>query len=63
MVETFRRVNDVELPYEIADRREGDVPYCVADPTKANKVLLWECKKTLDDMCRDSWRWQKNCIG
>ncbi len=63
MVETFRRVNDVELPYEIADRREGDVPYCVADPTKANKVLLWECKKTLDDMCRDSWRWQKNCIA
>ena len=40
-------------------RRDGDVDACYADPTKAKELLGWTATKTLEDMCRDSWRWQK----
>ena len=52
------------LPYEIVGRRAGDVAVCYADPSKAKKVLGWEAKRNLDDMCRDAWNWQtKNPNG
>ena len=60
MVHTFREVNQVELPYKIADRRPGDIATCYADPAKSAEVLGWKAEKNLADMCRDSWRWQKN---
>ena len=60
MVHTFREVNQVELPYKITDRRPGDIATCYADPAKSAEVLGWKAEKTLGDMCRDSWRWQKN---
>ena len=59
MVEAFERVNGVKVPYVIAPRRPGDVDACFADPAKAKEVLGWEARKTLDDMCRDAWRWQR----
>jgi UDP-glucose 4-epimerase len=59
VVKTFERVNGITIPYEIAPRRPGDIAVCYADPTKARNVLGWTAKKNLDDMCRDSWRWQK----
>ena len=59
MVNTFRTVNDVPLPYEIAPRRPGDIGTCYADPAKSAAVLGWKAEKTLADMCRDAWRWQK----
>ncbi len=59
VVKAFERVNGITIPYEIAPRRPGDIAVCYADPTKARDVLGWTAKKTLDDMCRDSWRWQK----
>ena len=40
--------------------RPGDVITCYADATKAKEELGWEAKLTIDDMCRDSWNWQKN---
>ena len=42
------------------ERRPGDVAACYADPAKAKLELGWEAKKNLEDMCRDSWRWQSN---
>ena len=60
MVRTFQEVNLVELPYEIAPRRPGDLPTCYADPSKSREVLNWRAEKDLADMCRDSWNWQKN---
>ena len=58
MVEAFSRVNGVSVPYRIAPRRPGDVAACYADPTKAREVLHWQATHTLEDMVRDSWRWQ-----
>ena len=59
IVNTFSRVNQVPVPYVIGPRRDGDVDACYADPTKAKELLGWTATKTLEDMCRDSWRWQK----
>ena len=59
MVKSFTSVNDVAVPYVITDRRPGDIATCYADPAKSAQVLHWRAEKTLDDMCRDSWNWQK----
>ena len=59
MVDTFIRVNNVELPYKYAPRREGDVPVLYSDATKAKNELGWVATKTLEDMCRDSWNFVK----
>ncbi len=60
MVNSFVSVNQVAVPYVISDRRPGDIATCYADPAKSAQVLGWKAEKTLDDMCRDSWNWQKN---
>ena len=60
MVHTFRDVNNVALPYVITDRRPGDIATCYADPGKSARILGWKAEKNLEDMCRDSWNWQKN---
>ena len=60
IVNTFSRVNEVEIPYDILDRRPGDVAIVTADPEKANKELNWTANLGLEEMCRDSWNWQKN---
>jgi len=56
LVETFKRVNGVDVPYSIAPRRPGDNATSYADPTKAEKALGFKAEKTVEDMCRDSWR-------
>ena len=60
IVNAFIKVNGVDVPYVIAPRRPGDVDECYADPAKAQELLGWKAEKTLEDMCRDSWRWQSN---
>jgi len=60
MVRTFSSVNHVPVPYVIAERRPGDLATVYADPAKAKKDLGWEAERNLEDMCRDSWNWQKN---
>ena len=60
IVKTFSSVNNIEIPYKIMDRRPGDVATVTADPTKANEKLGWSAKFGLEQMCRDSWNWQKN---
>ena len=59
MVHTFMEVNGVDVPYTITDRRPGDIATCYADPGKSAEKLLWKAEKTLADMCRDAWNWQK----
>ena len=64
MVHTFIDVNRVPVPYEITERRPGDIATCYADPAKSAEKLGWKAEKTLADMCRDSWNWQsKNPMG
>ena len=57
MVDTFKRVNNVDLPYEYAPRRPGDLPVLYSDATKAKNELGWVANKTIEDMCRDSWNY------
>ena len=59
MINAFEKANGVKIPYVIAPRRDGDVAECYANPKKAKEILGWEAKKNLEDMCRDSWNWQK----
>ena len=56
---TFERVNDVTIPFEIVPRREGDVATSFADNTRAVAELGWTPQYTLEDMLADSWNWQK----
>lgn len=58
VVKTFERVNGIAIPYEVTARRPGDIAECYADAGKANRLLGWKAEKSLEDMCRDSWRWQ-----
>ena len=59
IINTFERVNRVHVPFKIEARRPGDIAECWADPAKAEQVLGWHAEKTLEDMCRDAWRWQQ----
>lgn len=64
VVKAFEKATKKEIPYELVDRRPGDVATCFADPSKALKELGWKTERTLEDMCRDSWKWQsKNPEG
>ena len=59
MIESFEKANNIKVPYVIKPRRIGDVAVCFADVTKAEKELGWKAKYNLEEMCRDSWNWQK----
>ena len=59
IVKAFESANGVSIPYEITDRRPGDIATCYADPSKSRHVLHWQAEKDLADMCRDAWNWQK----
>ena len=58
LVNTFEMVNNIKIPYEIANRREGDCPTVIADNSLALSYLDWEPKRSLEDMCLDGWKWQ-----
>ena len=60
IVKAFEKACGKKIPYEIRQRRPGDIASCYADPSLAKKELGWSAKRTLEDMCADSWRWQKN---
>ncbi|HRT69353.1 MAG TPA: UDP-glucose 4-epimerase GalE [Bacilli bacterium] len=59
IIKTFEAVNKVKIPYTINPRRPGDIDECYADTTKAKKELDFVAMYTLEDMCRDSWNFQK----
>lgn len=58
LIEAFSKATDKEIPYAIAPRRPGDIDAYYASPEKANQELGWYAKKTIEDACLDSWRWQ-----
>ena len=60
MVKAFEKANGIKIPYELVDRRPGDLATCYSTPAKSEKVLGWKAEFGLEDMCRDSWNWQKN---
>ena len=59
MVQAFAKAAGRPVPYEVVDRRVGDVAVCYADPTLAKRLLGWQAKLGIDDMCADTWRWQQ----
>jgi UDP-glucose 4-epimerase len=60
VIAAYERQSGRPIPYEIVDRRAGDVAANWADVSKARRDLGWEATRDLDDMCADSWRWQQN---
>ena len=60
LLHAFERASGREIPYEILDRRPGDIAASYADPTRAHSELGWRAEKTIDDMCADTWRWQSD---
>ena len=58
LVDTFERVNNIKLPHRFGPRRPGDVDICYANADKAYELLGWKTEYTLEDMCRDGYRWQ-----
>jgi UDP-glucose 4-epimerase len=63
LIKTFNKVNNLDVPYELHDRRKGDVEICYADPSSAKKYLNWHCLKNLESMCKDSWAPYGDIIG
>ena len=60
LLETFQKVNNIDIPYLYTCRRKGDFARAVANNSLAIARLNWAPKKTLEDMCRDGWLWQVN---
>ncbi|KAK4134678.1 UDP-glucose 4-epimerase [Trichocladium antarcticum] len=60
MIKAFSKVVGRDLPYEVAERRQGDVLDLTANPARANEELKWKTQLTLEDACADLWRWVEN---
>lgn len=60
VVRAFEKASNMKVPYEIKERRAGDIPTCYADPKLAEKELGWVAKFDIETMCKDAWNWQKN---
>lgn len=58
MVKAFEKASGKNIPYKIVDRRSGDIATCYADPAYAKEKLAWKAEYELDEMCKDTWRWQ-----
>jgi len=64
MVKAFETASGKAVPYKIAARRPGDIAACWADPTAALEILGWQAQRGLQEMCKDTWRWQsQNPVG
>lgn len=60
LVKAFEEANEMEVPFEVVERRSGDIASCYADATKAQQQLGWTAKRDLISMCRDAWQFEKN---
>ena len=58
VVKGFEAATGITIPYEVVERRPGDVAKLQACPKKAEELLGWTAKRSLYDMCRDGWAWQ-----
>ena len=59
LINKFVEINKCKVPYSFCERRLGDVPFLVANNKKALSTLNWKPKRTIEDMCKDGWRWQR----
>jgi len=59
LVQTFEKVNGVKIPLQVGKRRAGDLPTSYTDPSLAMKELHWQAELSVEDICRDAWRWQQ----
>lgn len=59
VVNAFKKASGIDIKYEIVARRAGDLATCYSDPSKAYKELGWKAERDIEEMCEDSWRWQK----
>jgi UDP-glucose 4-epimerase len=60
LVHAFETANNLQIPYKVYERRAGDIAEFYADASKAEKELGWKAVRTIEDMCKDAWNWQKN---
>ena len=60
VIHAIEKASGVKVNYKIVDRRPGDLAVCYSDPSKALKELGWKAERGIEEMCADSWRWQKN---
>ena len=60
VVKAFEKANGIKIKYSIKPRRAGDIATCYCNPAKAKAELGWEAQYGIEEMCRDSWNWQKN---
>ncbi len=60
VIRAFEQASGREVPFQIVDRRPGDIASCYADPARALALLGWRAERPLDAMCVDHWRWQSN---
>lgn len=58
LVHAFEQVTEQSVPYQITQRRAGDVAICYADPSLAKTLMGWQAKYNIQQMCADTWRWQ-----
>ena len=58
VIAAFERATGIRIPYEIVDRRAGDVTEAWADPAYAEELLNWKARRTLEEMLSDAWCWQ-----
>ena len=63
LIKTFEEINNVKVPYIFGPRRDGDIDVCYSDVSLAKSKINWTTSRTIIDMCRDEWRWQKNNIA
>ncbi len=63
LIHAYEKNIGKQIPYEIAPRRPGDIAECYADASLANEELNWEAKLSIDEACRDSWKWQQQNPG
>ena len=59
MIKAFEKASGRPVPYQIVDRRPGDIATCYADPAHARALLGWQAEKGIEQMCADGWRWQQ----
>ena len=60
LVHAFEEANKIKIPFQIVERRPGDIAECYANADKAYKEMGFKCTRSIVDACRDSWNWQKN---
>lgn len=59
IVNSFQEVNDVIIPHTFTPRRDGDLETCYCDPSHTYNILEWKTEKTIEDMCKDAWKFQR----